>query len=305
MNSNQAGKTDKRNQNHSRFVGFLQPLYNSASYFYIKSLLTIKKISMKSLNTLNILSILFMALLVSGCGKDDDSSTPEPGPTVGYFPTQISTNVFENPSKDATFNFSYNDYNEITKITQAIGSDTYTNTFTYTNHLLTEASFDNGSVVYSITYDASGRIASLSEGGETAISFAYDETFNKYTWEAGSNTAYVDFNQNNAIEAMYIIYSNTSISTSAEKDGVFKNLPFQPALSLVLGVFALTNFDLYLLSPSAITGYNTAGTIDSDNYTIENTRDGNDNIVSATYIYSDGTPREELSITYEERGLNP
>lgn len=246
--------------------------------------------------------ILCMAAGLSSCSKDDKNQIENN--KKAYFPAQISTHLFESSGNNAVFNFSYNDDNEIIKITQQVGSRILTNAFTYTNHLLSEASFDNGTVVYSINYDASGRIASISEG-ETNFPFNYNQSTNKYYWQVSATTCYADFNENNAIEAMYTIYNNTTISTSEEKDGVFKNLQFQPALSLLLGAFSLTNFDLYLLSPSAITGYHTGGTVDSDDYTIENVRDDNGNITTATYINEDGTPREGLEITYEARETRP
>lgn len=236
---------------------------------------------------------LLMASLLFSCSKDDDNPVVEN--EKGYFPTQISINYFAAPSNNVTYNFSYNEYNEITKFEQVSSTNTYTSTYTYTNHLLTQMN-DNG-VITEFSYTSSGRLVSATIGSGTTRIFAYDAANNKYSWTSGGATSFVDFNTNNAVEAFSVYSSVFSVNVGTENDGIFKNLAFQPALSITMAyTFGL---DIYMLSPSAIGGFS----VGSSYTTCENTTDENGNIVSA--LYSEGaTPVAELTIAYEEREIN-
>jgi len=229
-------------------------------------------------------------IIIVSCGKKND----HPKVKTGYFPSQIDANYFADPSNNGIYHFRYNEYNEITQINTE--SNNYA--FTYANHLLSVANVDGS--INTFNYTSSGRLASIGDGsGSETVPVSYDESNKKYSWTTSSGSAYIDFTTNNAIEMVSFYGSLLPVTTGAKNDGVFKNLSFQPALSLLIA-FSFANLEVYLLSPSSITSLG-----NSAPYTIENVRDDDNNIASATFIKPDGTPDFELNIAYEKRRLTP
>lgn len=230
----------------------------------------------------NIIAIflLLITLSLASCNNDDDNN---PETQLGFFPTKI---VLEDGGTPLEIEFTYDNRNQIALIT----SDAFNLSFAYnSNGLIGETRFNGTSTVISMTYNGE-IVTSLTETDETTS----DVTPVSYTDETYStNSAIIKLNPQNQVIEFYgspIAYANNS--------GPFSQLKFQPALFISTDVAPLYS---YLFAPNEIIEMEEP--FSGITYTVDNTRDANNNIVLAQLVDPMGDNGPSYTIEYEERPL--
>ncbi|MGC1471479.1 MAG: hypothetical protein WA775_02710 [Psychroserpens sp.] len=225
--------------------------------------------------------LLLILFSLTSCNNDDDNGNQEP--ELGFFPTKI---ILEDGGTTLDIEFTYDNKNQIALIT----SDLFSLSFAYyANGLIAETRLNGTSTVISTTYDGE-IVTSLTETDEIS-SDIIPVSYTNGTYS--TNSAIIKLNPQNQVLELYgspITYSNNS--------GPFTHLKFQPALFITADIVPIYS---YFFATHEITEFEFP--FNGITYTVDNTRDANNNIVFAQWIDPMGNEDASYTIEYEERPL--
>lgn len=247
------------------------------------------------MKTIKTLCIALLALTFS-CSSDDDNGTPQT--QMGAFPKKITKTDDFNPAENRSFNFTYNNENQITNISIVFpeGEVYRSYNFSYNNGMLTH--LDSESIGYNFSYGTENILNSITllfSGDEITVPVNYNAVSHSYSFTLEGTTTITL----NADETFPLTYENDNPSLTAigytTTDGIFKNLDPQIGLFLTFG--GLTGLDYLFFHPHQVQGVLQNGS----EWTIENTRNDNDLITSV--VANGPLQTYHYTIEYEQREL--
>ena len=250
------------------------------------------------MKTLKFLCIALFVLSFS-CSSDDDNNTPPV--EMGSFPTKITKTSITDPTVNRSFNFTYNDDNQISNISIVFPEgEVYRNyVLSYNNNLIT--SIDDGNLEYAFGYSAENRLNSLTIANAVesiTIPVNFNDVTNTYSLTL-EGTVQFTVNEEETIPLIFATESTETTIGYTTMDGVFANVPMQIGLNMVFG--GLQGLDYQYFHPFALQSMFQTNSSGSTEWNIINTRDANDNI---TTINANSLIESfNYTIEYEEREL--
>lgn len=249
-----------------------------------------------------ILIIIIIVLTTISCSKNDDEPVVQ-----GYFPTQIQKTDYGDANRNRTYTISYNSQNNISQITEtAVTGESLTKTMNYSNGLLVgmsiSSNISSNIITYEYNYNTSQKLSSVIRQDNTdtdTYALTYDESTNSYAVnDAGTITQLFLDDENNFLRYAFSPTSNFMIVADSELNGVFKNVKNQIALQVTFNAIEGINFYFFHRKQINSISYG------SENYTVVNTRDSNNNI--RTVNFNNSTTSQGIYgyvIIYQNRNL--
>ena len=250
------------------------------------------------MKTIKTFCIALLTLTFS-CSSDDDNGSPQT--QYGQFPTTITKTSVTNPDVNRSFNFTYNNENQITNISIVFPDGEVWRNYHlgYNNGNLT--SIVDGDFNYAFGYSSENRLNSIAiDIGSDVITVPveFNAATNTYIFTLEGTTNFTV----NEEATMPISYTTESAETTigyTTMDGAFKNLEYQIALGIIFG--GTQGLDYFFFHPYALQSMFFSNELGSTEWTITNTQDEAGNITQTQAV----TPFESYtySIEYEQREL--
>ncbi|WP_159076401.1 hypothetical protein [Flagellimonas amoyensis] len=248
---------------------------------------------MKTIKTL----CFTLLALTYGCSGDDDNGTPE----IQYadFPITITKTSTTDPGANRSFNFTYNNENQISNISIVLPEGEV-----YRDY---ELSYSNGNLIriadgdfgYTFAYSTENRLNNLVlDNGvvNVTVPVTYDENANTYSLTL-EGTSVLTVDEGETMPLSYMTESTETTIAYTTMDGVFKDLEYHVALGIFFG--GNQGIDYFFFHPFALQGILFTNETETTEWTITNSQDGQGKIVQvnaatpfASYAYS---------IEYEQR----
>lgn len=238
-----------------------------------------------------------LLMLTYGCSGDDDKNTPET--VYAYLPKTITKTSVTDPGANRTFNFTYNNANQISNISIVLPEGEVYRDYdlSYNNGKLTSIVDENFN--YTFAYSPENRLNNMvidNGAVNVPVPVTYDGSGNTYSFTLEGTTVFTV----NEDETMPLLYTTESTETTigyTTMDGVFKDLEYQVALGIFFG--GNQGLDYFFFHPYALQSLFYSNETSSTEWTITNTLDEAGHI---TQIQAH-TPLEAYTYTiaYEQR----
>lgn len=250
---------------------------------------------MKTIKTLCTIGLV----LICGCNSDDGNNTPQT--VYGDFPTTITKTSTTDPGENRSFNFTYNNANQISNISIVFPEGEVYRDYglSYSNGNLTRIADDDFS--YTFGYSPENRLNNIVlDNGvvNVPVPITYDENANTYSLTLEGTTIFT-VNEEDTLPLLYTTESTETVIGHTTMDGVFKDLEYHVALGIFFG--GTQGLDYFFFHPFALEAMVFTNETGSTEWTLVNTTDAAGLITEvratspvASYTYT---------ITYEQREL--